>query len=113
MQTTARASAAPNEIARRGPARSSSGTRNGPATASGAIVSARNAATLTSASGGGISKKIEPASAIATIASPATLPKCASPYVSSGSSERHIRPSGRNSASTIATSPSRMSCHQG
>jgi hypothetical protein len=68
---------------------------------------------LTSASGGGISKKIEPASAIATIASPATLPKCASPYVSSGSSERHIRPSGRNSASTIATSPSRMSCHQG
>ena len=78
-QTTARPIAAPNEIARRGPARSSSGTRNGPATASGAIVSARNAATLTSASGGGISKKIEPASAIATIASPATLPKCASP----------------------------------
>ena len=37
----ARAAADASEIARRGPARSSSGTRSGPATASGAIVSSR------------------------------------------------------------------------
>jgi hypothetical protein len=42
-------------------------------------VSARKTATFTSASGGGISKNTDLASAIATIASPATLPKCASP----------------------------------
>ena len=111
--TSARPSAAPNEIARLGPARSSSGTSTGPATARGAIVSRRNPATLTVDSSAGISKNTEPASAIATMASPAALPKCARPYVSSGASERHMRPSGRNSASTMATRPRRMSCHQG
>ncbi len=77
--TTARPSAAAKEIARRGPAWSSIGTRIGAATASGNIVRRRYRATLPLASPTGTSKKIECARANATNVSPATLAKCASP----------------------------------
>jgi hypothetical protein len=71
--TIARPAAEASEMARRGPARSSRGTSSGPATASGASVSPRYKATLARASPTGTSKKIDPARAMATMASPAAL----------------------------------------
>src|SRR6266536_4172504 len=103
--TTARPAPAPNEMARRNPPRSSSGTITGAANASGAIVSPRYSATLTLAWPTGIEKNTESARAIATIASPATLAMWTSVYVSSGSSLRHIRWTGRVATPNACPSP--------
>src|SRR5438067_13290 len=81
-------------MARRNPPRSSSGTSNGPATASGAMVRPRYRATWVRAAPGFSEKNTESARATATSASPAALAMCTSAYASSGWSDSHIRASG-------------------
>jgi hypothetical protein len=73
MARSERPVAAPNEIVRSSPPRSSSTTSTGAATARGAIVSTRYRATLSLASPTGREKNTESARAIATSVSPAEL----------------------------------------
>ena len=86
---------AANEMARRNPPRSSSGTNRGAATASGAMVRPRYRATWTLASSGFSAKNTESARAMATSVSPAALAMWTSEYASSGSVEFHLFRSGR------------------
>ena len=103
-----------SEIARRGPARSSTGTSSGPATARGAIVSSRYAATLHLGLPDGDGEEDRVGERDRDRASPATLPRCASAYALDRIlGVPHPRERTPRGLQAVAASPRRTSRHQG